>query len=118
MKIILESILENISTRNDGSIKLVLATQEILPEKAGELFQMRNKFIKILLSDSNITEQEEKLLDELTLVDGKKVKTKSQRLRAVIYRIHEHQGGSKDNFDEYYNETMEKIILHFKEKLD
>jgi len=117
MKIILAGVLENLSTRNDGSIKLVFATQEMDSSTAGQVFQFRNKFCKVLISDSNITPLEEKLIDEETIVDGKKVKTQSQRLRAVLFRLHEQQAPQVD-FDTWYKEKMEQIIEHYKTKLE
>lgn len=117
MKIVLTGILENISTRSDNSVKLTVGSQEMDAADAGNLFVLRNKFIKLLLSDNNISPMEETLIDEQKLKDGKKVKTKSQRLRAVLYRVWEHSETGLD-FDTWYDEEMEKIISHFKQKLD
>lgn len=117
MKTIFTGILENISTRSDGSLKITVGSQEMDATDAGNLFVLRNKFLKILLSDNNISPMEETLIDEQKLKDGKKVKTKSQRLRAVLFRVWEHADSNLD-FDTWYDEEMEKIISHFKTKLD
>lgn len=117
MKIVLSAVLENLSTRNDGSIKLVFATQEMDSAMAGQVFQFRNKFCKVLISDSNITPLEEKLIDEENVQDGKKIKTQSQRLRAVLFRLHE-QTSPQIDFDTWYKEKMESIIEHYKTKLE
>lgn len=118
MKIVLASILENISTRSDGSVKLTLGTQEMDETNAAQLFGLRNKFVKVLLSDSNITPLEESLIDETKIHDGKKVKTKSQRLRAVLFKLHEQEGGNSETFDIFYDEKMEKIIEQIKSRLE
>ena len=118
MKIILESTLETISTRVDGTLKLTLSTQEIDSSKAGELFQLRGKFCKFLLSDSNITKLEEELVDSTALVGGKKQKTASQRLRAVLFRLNESNGGNEETFEQFYKSELERIIEHYKAKLD
>ena len=118
MKIILETILETISTRVDGTLKLVLSTQEIDSSKAGELFQLRGKFCKSLISDTNISKIEQELVDAQHLVSGKKNKTESQRLRAVLFRINEQNGGDENSFELFYKAEMNKIIEHYKSKLE
>lgn len=118
MKIILESILETISTRVDGTLKLTLSTQEIDSSKAGELFQLRGKFCKVLLSDSNITKLEEELVDSTPLASGKKNKSASQRLRAVLFRLNEANGGNEETFEQFYKSELERIIEHYKAKLE
>lgn len=117
MKIVVLGILENISTRQDNSIKLVIGSQEMDDEMAGKLFSLRNKYLKMLLSDNNITPIEEALIDEQRLPDGKKAKSESQLLRNVLFRLHEYEGGNKDTFDVYYKDIMRKIIEHYKDKM-
>ncbi len=118
MKIVISSILENISTRSDNSVKLVLGTQEMDESNAAQLFGLRNKFVKVLISDTNISPLEERLIDEQKLHDGKKVKTKSQRMRAVLYKLHEQEGGTEETFDAFYDDKMEMMINQIKGKLE
>lgn len=115
MKIITEGLLEGISTRVDGSIAFKFATQELDPQHAADLFRMRHKYCKILLSDSNISSLEAELVDSAKLVGNKK-KTPSQRLRAVMFLINEQEKFYPD-FENYYNQEMEKLITHYKTKL-
>ena len=117
MKIVFAGLLENISTRSDGTVKLVLGSQEMDSTQAGRLFELRNQFIKILLTNDNINPLEENLLIETPLTDGKKVKSPSQRLRAVLYRVCE-QMGNKEHFEQYYSSEMENIISNYKSRLD
>lgn len=117
MKIVFTAILENISTRTDNSVKLTLGSQEMDSSNAAQMFELRNKFVKILISDNNISPLEDKLLDELKLKDGKKVKTHSQRLRAVLYRQWEQENTGID-FDTYYGNKMDAAIESVKSKLD
>jgi len=116
-KLILESIVEGISTRVDGTLKLTLSTQEIDSDLAGKLFHFRGKYIKCLLSDSNITTLEEELVDNSKLVGCKKQKSESQRLRGVLFRLHE-QLNSELDFETWYKQEMNIIIEHFKNKLE
>lgn len=117
MKLILSGVLENIATRTDGSIKLILGTQEMGTDDAGRLFTLRNKFIKVLLSDSNISPIEENLIDAENIQGGKKAKSHSQRLRSVMFKVHENQGIQTD-FEVFYKSEMEILIDKYKEILN
>lgn len=110
-------MLETIATRQDGSLKFTCGTQEIEPHEAGNLLQLRGKFIKVLLSDTNISPLEEKLVDEENITGGKKPKSPGQRLRAVMFRVHEDQGLSID-FETWYKAEMEILISKYKEILN
>ena len=114
MKLILSGSIENISTRADGTLKFTIGTQEIDPSQAGTLFQMRNKYVKVLVSDTNISEMEERIVDEQHIKDAKKVKSKAQRLRGAMFKAHESQGISI-SFDDFYNSEMESLIDKYKE---
>ncbi len=117
MKIVLSGVLEGISTRGDGSVKVTLGSQEIDSHEIGKLYDLRNKFIKIMFSDNNITPLDEQLIDDLAIKDGKKVKTPSQRQRAVYYRIWE-QEGKNGAFEDYYAGQMESHIDYLKNRLE
>lgn len=117
MKLIISGTLENISTRNDGTIKFTIGTQELDSSQAGNLFQLRNKYIKALLSDSNITDLEVKLVDAEQVSDNKKVKSPSQRLRAVMFRVHEQNRINQD-FETWYKSEIERMIDGYKEVLN
>lgn len=117
-KIILGATVEHISTRQDNSFKVVIGANEIDKSQVSELFDMRNKYCKVFISDNNISELEEKLIDEQRLVSGKKVKTKSQRMRSVLFKLHESQGGIPENFDAFYDEKMESMIEQIKGRLN
>lgn len=116
MKIVLDGILEQIQTRQDNSLKLTLGTQETDASQAGLLFQLRNKYIKILLSDNNISQLDEQKVDALELTATKKTKSPSQRVRNVVWRFWESQG-SQGDFDTFYNNEMERIIESYKDMM-
>lgn len=118
MKIVLGAVLENISTRADNTIKLTLGSQEIDSSMAGNLFQLRNKFIKVLLTDDNITPLEENVMAATPIPDGKKVKSHSQRLRNVMFVYFKNEGYKESDFDDLYKTEMERLIDLYKGKLD
>lgn len=115
MKIVFPGIIEKIATRVDKTVSISIGSQEITNDDAGRLFQMRGNYCKILLSDDNITTLEEEMISA-TPVTGTKKKTQSARLRAVFFRLHE-QSGLQISFDDFYNTEMERLIEHFKSKL-
>lgn len=118
MKIIIDCTIEAISSRVDGTINVKIGTQELDSTNAGNLFALRGKYCKVLISDSNISELEAELVDAQALVAGKKMKTPSQRLRAVLYRLREQENeGDVTDFDNWYGLEMNKIIDHYKSKL-
>ncbi len=115
MKIILAGVIENISTRADGSIKFTIGSQEMESSTAGRLLDMRGKYIKVLLSDSEITELEANVVDAEKVV-GTRKKTQSARLRAVLYIAWE-QSGLQISFEDYYRTETERVIETVKSKL-
>ena len=116
MKIILEAQIEGIASKVDGTVTIKISTQELDKNAAGDVFGLRGKHCKVLLSDSNITELESEMVDATPLVSGKKHKTPSQRLRAVLYRLCEQVDNS--DFETFYQSEMNKIIEHYRNKLD
>lgn len=117
MKVVISGQIESIRTRVDGSIKFDFGCQELDNSVAGQLLQLRSKYVKCLISDTNITEMEASIIDEQSLTNEIKAKKPSQRLRAVLYRTWE-QSKSDVPFDSFYAEKMEVLINHFKDKLD
>lgn len=111
-------VLEGIKTRVDRTIALTFGSQEIDSSIAGSLFQMRGQYCKVLLSDTNVTKPEELIIDETQIQDRRKIKTPSQKLRAVLFRVHEQTGAAKEDFDEWYKTEMERIVGHYKTKLN
>lgn len=118
MKIVLDGILESVGTRADGTLKVVFGTQEIEPKQAGDLMGLTGKYSKLLLSDTNITQAEETAVDEAYIQGGKK-KSKSGRLRSVMFVVWKNSG-LKDQvtFENYYSAEMEKLIDVYKSKLE
>jgi hypothetical protein len=116
-KIILGAVVEGISTRSDGSFKIVIGTQEIDRSQVADLFSLTNKFCKVLITDTNISSIEEKLIENEKLQGGKKAKTPAQKLRNVLFRVHEQQGLTQE-FEQFYNNEMERITDQYKETLE
>lgn len=115
--LLLSSQVENVSTRRDGTIKLVLGTQEMSQGKAGELFTMQNKVCAVYISIKESVPQ--KVMDMVDAVDvDMPGKTKSQRQRAVLYRIWELQKEGHKTFESFYAFKMEQHISDLKTVLE
>lgn len=114
--IIRQVTFERANRRKDKSVSLSFTTD--LEQSTLEFMEM-DKLIGsrgvIHYSDrGELTQAEIDKLDEVDVeLEGK---TKSQRLRSVLY-LYSKQLGEED-FKKFYSEYMEKIIQAYKNKLD
>lgn len=109
--------LEGISTRKDKTLKLTIGTQELNPNQASEIFGLNQQYIYVGIKEEPFTEREGDLIDSLR-TDIEVLKTPSQRLRGVIYKNYEQDNKGYIDFGVYYAAEMEKLINHYKNKLD
>lgn len=113
--LLIQVTLDRSNRRKDKSVSLTFITQ---------LEQSSEEFMKIdsLLNDSgvlyfksngNLTKEEINALDGVEIeVEGK---TKSQRLRNVLYVLNKQE--ENGDFHKFYPDEMERIIEHYKGKL-
>lgn len=115
--IIRQATLDRANRKKDKSVSLTFITNL---EQSTEEFMEIDKVIGdngliYFKSQGNLTTEEVKELDKAEIeVEGK---TKSQRLRNVLYRVHE-QTITDIDFNAFYAQKMEEIIEYFKNKLD
>lgn len=115
--LLLPAIVNTLRTLKDGSISICFETQELSPSKAGELFSYRGKLVGLYLSAKETIPQKE--MDQVDAIDvDLPGRTKSQRVRNVLYRIWEVQSDGHKTFESYYNFQMEKHITDLKTHLD
>lgn len=113
--ILVGAYVESIRTRKDKTVALTIGTQELTPEKAGELFAINGQLIMAYISIKGISEKEQKVIDS---VEPETVgKSPSQRLRNVLYRMWEANNEGYTDKNLHYMHHMEKIIDHYKSKL-
>ena len=109
------SQITKVETTSDGGIKLTAHTNELKPDQKAELMEYHNQFGWLVFSPTeNISEQD--IPDEP--IEFENQKTYSERLRNVLFRLHEKQGGKPEDFESYRAKVMEKLINHYKDKLD
>jgi len=109
--------LDRAARRKDKSVSMTFITT--LEQSSGEYMEidriLNDSGVLYFKSNGNLTKEEIKELDSVEIeVEGK---TKSQRLRNVMYILWQ-QNQSLYSFDEFYAMEMEKIIQHYKDKLE
>lgn len=111
-------IIDGISTLKDGSIKVILHTNDLDPAPAAELLGLRNKFAYVAIKEEKFKKEDTDLVESLKsdFVDTKK--SKSQRLRDVLFRTWQQKNEGHEKFDGFYDSKMEVLISHFISKLD
>lgn len=114
--LLVAAIIESISSRRDGTIKIVIGCQEMSPSKSGELFSYTNKLSSIYVSPKESITQSE--LDQTDKLDPElQGRTQSQRIRNTLYKLFEQDTETFANFDAYYKVKTEQIINHLKSKI-
>jgi hypothetical protein len=117
-KVLFSGILEGVSLRADKSLSLRLSTQEVSDTEKLKFMGLHQQFIQILFKSTDISKNDVKELDQTEInVYESQAKTPSKRLRGVMYRFWEHEG-KPGEFPDFYGTEMEKIITHYKNKLD
>ena len=115
--ILFPAIYEGSRDLKDKTKKLVFQTNEITPEKAAQLQMCVQDFVYIGMKREAFRKEEINIIENVKSEYNDQGKSKSQRLRAVLYRKWEQQNEGYEVFDDYYNHHMEVIINHFKSKL-
>ena len=65
MNQLFDATIESISTRRDNTLKLAIGTQELDTDAESKLLALKNKYVKILISDENINSEQIKAVNEL-----------------------------------------------------
>lgn len=107
------AILTGISYTRDGGLRLGFSTQEMSAEDKLAMAELYQTFGHLAFRANQID-----VLDMPVEDAEDKNKTPARRLRAVLYILSQQQGISKEKFELFYREKMEKIIDWCKNKLD
>ncbi len=119
MRIISAAQLDGYQRRKDRTISLRFVTQEMTSEEVMNIDAVLDGF-GILHFRAEDDQQEAvpvEQLDSIELDLYDKKKTQSQRLRAVLFKLYKQEGGEGE-FKDYYKVKTEKIIKHFKSRLE
>lgn len=115
-KIIIPAILSGYRPKVDKSWSVSLNLNEPNSEQKVIIDYLHQKAVYVMIKDAEISHDETELLDNIDA--DITTKTPSQRLRGVLFRAFERDSEGCKDFKEYYRLKMEKIITHFKGKLD
>jgi len=110
--------LEGYRSLKDRTLKLTFETGELTPEQMANIHYSLNKVGFLAFAPDPFATQELSALDALKVEYNDTGKPPSQRLRAVLYRLWEQKNEGYEFFNDYYLGRMEKLINHFKDKLD
>ena len=116
--IILPAILENFRSLKDKTYKVLFATNELTPETIVGLNSSLGEFGYLAFKNDPFKQKEKDMIETLESDFEDKKKSPGQRLRGVLYRTWEQKPEGYEDFNRYYDYHMEKIITHFKSKLD
>lgn len=113
--ILLSAIIENVSTRKDRTVKMTIGTQELSPNKAGEVFGLHGKLAVVYISAKEIPQRE---IDQVDKIDPELAgKSQSQRLRNVLFVLFEQSHEGFKDFQSYYISKTERIIEDLKNQI-
>jgi hypothetical protein len=109
--------IETIASRADGTIKVILGTQELSPAQVSALFTLRKKVGFVAIKEAQFQNDE---MDALTDVgdDLKQMgKTPSQRMRNVLFILFKQNSEGYPSFNEFYNGKMNVYVEALKAKI-
>jgi len=115
---IIPAILEGYRTLKDRTFKIIFESNELSPSKAGQL--QSNLLITGYLAFKGDPFKKEEL-DSLESIESDFddiKKSPSKRLRGVMFILWKQDSENFESFERYYEYKMEKLISHFKEKIN
>lgn len=113
--ILIPAYITGVNALKDKSVKIVIVTQELTPEKAGELFGINGQLVTTYISAKGLTPADKDLIDQLE--PDMPGKSPSQRLRNVLYLLWQKSNEGFKDKNLHYIHYMEKIIEEYKSKL-
>lgn len=116
--IIIPATIESIRTRKDRTISVTIGTQELTPDKGAELMRLSGKLGYIAIKEADFQPEEVDALEEVGEELQKSGKTRSQRLRSVLFILYNQDSKGFQNFQDYYANQMETLITHLKSKIN
>ena len=116
--IILPAQIESIKSRKDRTTAIVIGTNELTPDKAGQIFSLQNSFVYVALKEEEFASKEKEIIEDLKADFEIERKSNGQRLRNVLYKLWGQDKEGFLTFAKYYDHKMEQLINHFKSKLE
>jgi len=108
----LNTVLNSASSRKDRSMRLSLETPELTTTERAEIMELQGINLDTYLKPLD-TEPE----GIVTIDADINVKSQSQRFRSVLFLLWK-QNGANGDFQDFYRNEYEKIISHYKLKIE
>ena len=115
--IIIQSILESYRSLKDKTLKITFETNELNSQELLGVAENCGSYGYLGFKKEPFSEKERQQIESLETNLEDNMKTPSQRLRAVLYRNYERDQQGFKSFATYYEHIMEKLIDHYKAKL-
>jgi hypothetical protein len=116
--LIIPSILSTFTSLKDKTLKLVFETNEVTPEQMTNIAKNLQQFGYLAFKKEAFKQSDTDALKSLDTEYQSKGKSNSQRLRSVLWIAFGQNKKGYNDFNEYYDSEMNKIIEHYKNKLD
>lgn len=116
--IIIAAQLDGYRSLKDRTLKITFESNELNPQELLGIAENLNAFGYLAFKKEPFNEAERKAIEDLETDYDDKAKTPSKRLRAILYILYTKDNQGFDTFVRYYDHHLEKIINHFKSKLD
>lgn len=115
--LIIAAIIRGIHYNEDGGIIIRLEASELTPAVKADLGAVGGDPLYVALKKETFAKDEKEIMGELK-ADKPIGKSKSQRLRAALFRLWERRSEGFQTPDEHYEFYMERFIEQIKGKLD
>jgi len=116
--LIIPAIFESFRSLKDRTYKLTFETNELNPEQLSGLGNSLNYPGYLAFNKDVFKKEQEDVLKHIKVDFDDTTKTKSQRLRAVLFVAWKQNDKGYTTFEEFYNFRMEQYIDNEKSKLD
>ncbi len=117
-QIIMPAILTRFNRRADKSCTVAFNTNELSPAQFAILDNVYQHSGFLMFKDSEVNKVDEEIFDSLDADLSDPTKTPSKRLRSVLYLNWQNENKGHAEYKDYYKSEMERIITHYKDKLD
>ena len=108
--------IDKITKKKDKTLSIVLGTQELSSQETTLIFDLMGKEVWHAMSETGMVEKDIEIPDSIK--EFKNEKSLSERLRNVLFVYYDKMTDKKKPFDEWRKNYMEKLIEHWKNKID
>jgi len=113
----ISSSIEGISSRVDGTWKIVFGTQELTNEQGQAVLKLNRKQGWLLFKETPIEESDLVNIPDIT-PEFKEDKSPSQRLRSRMFVYYKETKNTEEGFNEWYIKTLDKIGKTYLDKIE